>query len=139
MFKGIGNLASLLKSAQGIGGRFNELTEELKSRRATGASGGGMIEVDVNGLGHVLAVRIDPTLVENNEREMIQDLLVAAINDAGEKSRAMNLEAVKGLTGGLSIPGWDAALNQLQGMTGGAGSTDDEPADESNGGSASSA
>jgi DNA-binding YbaB/EbfC family protein len=139
VFKGIGNLASLLKSAQGIGGRFNELTEELKSRRATGASGGGMIEVDVNGLGHVLAVRIDPTLVENNEREMIQDLLVAAINDAGEKSRAMNLEAVKGLTGGLSIPGWDAALNQLQGMTGGAGSTDDEPADESNGGSASSA
>ena len=67
MFKGLGNLANigaLMKQAQEMGGKMQALQEELKTKRATGAAGGGLVEVEVNGLGEVLAVRIDPSLVE---------------------------------------------------------------------------
>ena len=63
MFKGLGNLAnlgSLVKQAQEMGSKMQAIGEELKTRRATGTAGGGLIEVDVNGLAEVLAVRIDP-------------------------------------------------------------------------------
>ena len=64
------------------------LGEELKTKRATGSAGGGLVEVEVNGLGEVLAVRIDPTLVEKQDREMIEDLLPAAFNAAAAKGEA---------------------------------------------------
>ena len=62
MFKGIANLAGLIKQAQQIGGQMGQLTEEMKKRRVEGAAGGGMVEVELNGLMEVLACRIDPEL-----------------------------------------------------------------------------
>ena len=85
VFKGLGNLANfgaLMKQAQEMGGRMQALQEELKTKKATGSAGGGLVEVDVNGLSEVLAVRIDSSLVEKGEREMIEDLLPAAFNAA---------------------------------------------------------
>ncbi len=112
MFKGLGNLASLMKNANEITGKIGGVSEELKKRRATGTAGGGMVTVEVNGLGQVLNVSIEPSLVDNNDREMIQDLLPAAINQATAKSKQMHVDAMKELTGGFSLPGLDQALGQ---------------------------
>ena len=80
MFKGIANLASMIKNARQIGGKMREATEALKSQRAKGTAGGGMVEIEVNGLQEVLACRIDPNLLEQNDRELLEDLVTAAAN-----------------------------------------------------------
>jgi nucleoid-associated protein EbfC len=118
MFKGLGNLANigaLMKQAQEMGGKMQALNEELKTKRATGAAGGGLVEVDVNGLSEVLAVRIDPTLVEKGDREMIEDLLPAAFNAAQQKAKQLSAEAMESLAGGMQVPGLQEALAQLTG------------------------
>ena len=82
------------------------LDEELKSKRATGAAGGGLVEVEVNGLGEVLAVRIDPSLVEKQDREMIEDLLPAAFNAAAQEGRSScTPKRMQSITGGMQLPG----------------------------------
>src|SRR5437868_13460110 len=116
VFKGLGNLANigaLVKQAQEMGGKMQAIQDELKTKKATGAAGGGLVEVDVNGLSDVLAVRIDPSLVEKGEREMIEDLLPAAFNAAQAKAKQMHAEALQGLTGGLPIGGVADILSQL--------------------------
>jgi len=108
LFKGLGNLANLgalLKQAQEMGGKMEALTEELKTKRATGSAGGGLVEVDVNGLAEVLAVRIDPSLVEKGDREMIEDLLPAAFNAAHAKAKELHAEAIQSIAGGMNVPG----------------------------------
>jgi DNA-binding YbaB/EbfC family protein len=118
VFKSLGNLANLpglLKQAQEVSGKMQALQQELRSKRATGAAGGGLVEVEVNGLAEVLAVRIDPSLVEKGEREMIEDLLPAAFNAAQQKAKQLHAEAMQSLTGG--IPGFQDALSQLMGDT----------------------
>src|SRR5262245_2132919 len=91
------------------------LQEDLKTKRATGAAGGGLVEVEVNGLGETLAVRIDPSLIEKADREMIEDLLPAAFNAAQQKAKALHAEAMQSLTGGIPLPGLQDALSQLTG------------------------
>jgi nucleoid-associated protein EbfC len=118
VFKSLGNLANLpglMKQAQEMSGRMQALQQELRAKRATGAAGGGLVEVEVNGLAEVLAVRIDPSLVEKGEREMIEDLLPAAFNAAQQKAKQLHAEAMQSLTGG--IPGFQDALSQLTGDT----------------------
>ena len=124
MFKGLGNLANfgaLVKQAQEMGGRMQALQEELKTKKATGSSGGGLVEVDVNGLAEVLAVRIDPSLVAKGEREMIEDLLPAAFNAAQTKAKQMHAEAIQALAGGFPIGGFADILSQLPGSNPDAG------------------
>ena len=119
MLKGlgnIGNLMSLMGKAGEITGKMGEVSEQLKNKRVTGSAGGGMVEVEANGLGQVLKVSIDPGLVEKQETEMIENLLPAAINDAVARSKQLHMESMQELTGG--IPGLEDAMSQL---TGGAG------------------
>jgi DNA-binding YbaB/EbfC family protein len=116
VFKSLGNLANLpalMKQAQEMGEKMQSLQQELRNKRATGSAGGGLVEVDVNGLAEVLAVRIDPSLVEKGEREMIEDLLPSAFNAAQQKAKQLHAEAIQSLTGG--IPGFQEALSQLTG------------------------
>jgi DNA-binding YbaB/EbfC family protein len=118
VFKGLGNLANigaLLKQAQEMGGRMQAIQQELREKRATGSAGGGLVEVDVNGLAEVLAVRIDPALVAKGDREMIEDLLPSAFNAAQKKAKELHEEAIKSLTGGLPISGLQDALSQFAG------------------------
>lgn len=118
MLKGLSNLAnlgSIMKQAQEMGGRMQAMQEELRTKRATGTAGGGLVEVDVNGLAEVLAVRIDPTLIAKQDREMIEDLLPAAFNAAQQKARQMHAEAMQAIAGGLPLDGFQDALSQLTG------------------------
>lgn len=115
MFKGLANLGSLLKQAQQMGGRMQELNERMKTQRATGSSGGGMVEVEVNGLAEVLRCRIDEGLIAGGDRELIEDLVVTAVNQAMTKTKQMHAEAMQSLTGGMSLPGLDEAMQQFLG------------------------
>lgn len=115
MFKGLGNLASMMRQAQQIGGKMQAINDELKTKRVTAATGAGLVEVEANGLGEVLRVKIDPSLVEKGEREMIEDLLPAAINQAVSKAKQLHVDAMKSMTGDMNIPGLDSALAQFTG------------------------
>lgn len=117
MFKGLGDFASMLKNAQQIGGRLKEMGEELKNLRAVGSAGGGMVELDVNGVGEVLACRIDPKLVEQRDGELLEDLVAAAVNDANQKAKQLQADAMKSATGGMELPGLEEALAKLTGGT----------------------
>ena len=117
MFKGFANIAnigSIIKQAQEMGGRLKAVNDELKTKRAVGSAGGGMVEVEVTGLGEVVAVRIDPGLAARDDREMLEDLLVAAFNSAHQKSKELHAEAIKSITGGMEIPGLNAAMTGLE-------------------------
>jgi len=71
--------------------------------------------VEVNGVGEVLKCRIDPSLLQDSDRELLEDLLPAAVNDALAKSRQLHAEAMKSLAGGMNLPGLDSALAELTG------------------------
>jgi DNA-binding YbaB/EbfC family protein len=108
MLKGLGQLAqlpALLKQAQEMGGKLEQMQAELKAKRVTGSAGGGLVEVDCNGLGEAIAVRLDPALVERRDRELLEDLLPAAINAARQKSKELHAEMMQQLTGGMALPG----------------------------------
>ena len=120
MFKGLGNLASLMKQAKQMGSRMEEVNQQLKEQRATGSAGADLVKVEMNGLGEVLQVKIDPSLVESGDREMIEDLLPAAINQANAKAKQLHMEAMRGLTDGMDLPGLDEAMSQITGKPPGA-------------------
>lgn len=116
MFKGLGGLAnigSVIKQAQQMSGRLKTINDELRMKRATGSAGGGLVEVEVNGLGEVLTVRIDETLIEKQDQEMIEDLLPTACNAAQKKAKELHAEAMQSMTSELNLPGLSEALNQL--------------------------
>ena len=113
MFKGLAGIGSLLKQAQEMGGRMQEIKDELKTRRATGSAGGEMVTVEVNGLNEVLGCRIDQQLIDGGDRELLEDLVASAANQALAKAKEMHAEAMRSLTGGMQIPGLDEAMEKL--------------------------
>jgi DNA-binding YbaB/EbfC family protein len=117
VLKGLGNLANLLKNAHQIGEHVESAKEKLRHERVTGNAGGGMVTVEMNGLGEVLQLKIDPTLVERNETEMIEDLVPAAVNEARVKAQLKHAETLRSVTTGLElpIPGIEKALETLAG------------------------
>ncbi len=115
MFKGLSGIGSLLKQAQEMGGRMQAVNQELKSRRATGSAGGEMVTVEVNGLNEVLGCRIDQQLIDGGDRELIEDLVASAVNQALIKAKELHAEAMQSLTGGMELPGLDEAMKKLMG------------------------
>jgi DNA-binding YbaB/EbfC family protein len=118
MFKGLSAFGSLLKQAQQMGQRMQELNEELRKRRVTGTAGGEMVEVEANGLLEILQCRIQPQLMTPADRELLEDLITAATNQALAKARQLSTEALKELGGGLEVPGLDEAMRKLMGDQG---------------------
>ena len=104
-----------MKTAQQMGGKMKGIQEGLKAARASGSAGGGMVEIEVNGLGDVLRAKIDPSLFDSGDREMLEDLLPAAINQAQGKAKQLHQEAMQSITDGLNLPGLGEALSQLTG------------------------
>lgn len=117
MFKGIANLGALLKQAQQIGGQMGQVTEEMRKLHVSGSAGGGMVEIEINGLMEVLRCRIDPKLFEQNDRELLEDMVVAAVNQAIAKGKQTHAETLRELTGGLPLPDmFQDALAKFTGM-----------------------
>ncbi len=127
MFKGLSNLGALLKQAQQLGGQMGQITEEMKRRRVVGSAGGGMVEIEVNGLMEVLRCHIDPQLAAQKDMEMLEDLVVAAVNQAVAKGKQMHADMVRDFTGGLPLPGIAEALERF---TGGSSPDETNPPDK---------
>ncbi len=113
MFKGLGNLASLMKQAKEIQSRVGAMQEQLAEVKVEGIAGGGMVKVEANGHQKVLSISIDESLLADNDRELLEDLVLAATNQALDKARQAAAEHMKGLTGDVELPGLDEALGQF--------------------------
>ncbi|HXG79685.1 MAG TPA: YbaB/EbfC family nucleoid-associated protein [Methyloceanibacter sp.] len=98
------NLAEMMKQAQALQSRMADLQAELDRTQIEGRSGGGMVVVTLTGKGEMAGVKIDPSLLKPGEREILEDLIVAAHNDARIKVEEAMKEKMKGLTGGLPLP-----------------------------------
>jgi DNA-binding YbaB/EbfC family protein len=99
------NLGQMLKQAQAMQARMAELQAQLEQVEMTGAAGGGMVSVTVNGKGEARQVKIDASLADADEIEVLEDLIVAAFNDAKAKVEAHVSQEMSKLTGGLNLPG----------------------------------
>jgi len=102
MVKGIGNM---MKQIQKMQQEMEKIQEELANKTVEGTAGGGMVKVIANGKQEILEIKIDPEVVNKDDVEMLQDLIVAAVNQAREKAQEMANEEMSRLTGGLKIPG----------------------------------
>jgi DNA-binding YbaB/EbfC family protein len=99
------NLGNMMKQAQQLQSKMLEMQEELGNKTVTAQVGGGMVEVVANGRQEVLSLRLDPEVVNPDDTDMLQDLILAAVNDALNRSREMVSDEMAKLTGGMKIPG----------------------------------
>jgi DNA-binding YbaB/EbfC family protein len=98
------NLGQLMKQAQQMQGKMAEMQAALEAAEVTGGAGGGMVEVTMNGKGSLRRLKIDPSLVNPGEVEVLEDLILAAVNDAKGKVEAFMAEEMAKVTGGLELP-----------------------------------
>lgn len=103
--KGMPNMGQIMKQAQKFQTKMAKLQEELSERTVEASAGGGMVTVVANGGQDVLSISIDPEVVDPDDVEMLQDLIMAAVNDALNKAKAMMNEEMGQLTKGMNIPG----------------------------------
>lgn len=102
MAKGMGEL---MKQMQAMQARMEQMQEELAEKKIEASSGGGMVKVVANGKQEILEIKIDPEVVDPGDVEMLEELILAAVNQAKEKASELQMEGLSGLTGGLKIPG----------------------------------
>ncbi len=100
--KGMGNM---MKQAQKLQSQMMKLQEELADRAVESSSGGGMVTVVANGRQQIVSIQIENEVVDPDDVEMLQDLVLAAVNDALAKAQEMVSSEMGKLTGGLNIPG----------------------------------
>jgi DNA-binding YbaB/EbfC family protein len=98
------NLAQMMKQAQEMQAKMAQMQEQLGAMEVTGSAGGGMVQVTMSGKGDVRRVKIDNTLALANEKDVLEDLLVAAFNDGRGKAEALMAQKMQELTGGLQLP-----------------------------------
>jgi len=103
---GMGNMNKLLKQAQKLQAEMARVQEEMAATTVEATAGGGAVTVTVNGRPEVVAVKIDPAAVDPEDLEMLQDLIVAATNEALRKAQEMVAQAMARFTGGLGLPGF---------------------------------
>jgi DNA-binding YbaB/EbfC family protein len=105
IMKGIPNMGQLMKQAQQFQSKMAKMQEELGGRTVEASAGGGMVTVVANGKQEIVSIQIEGEVVDPDDIEMLQDLILAAVNDALSKSRDMVNEEMGKLTKGMNIPG----------------------------------
>ena len=98
------NLGNMMKQAQQMQAKMAELQAALDQAEVTGQSGGGMVTIVTSAKGDPRKVKIDPTLINPSEAEVLEDLIVAAMNDARRKAETAMQEKMSALTGGMQLP-----------------------------------
>jgi DNA-binding YbaB/EbfC family protein len=98
-------MGNLLKQAQEMQARMAKIQEELGQKTVQGSAGGGMVQVTVNGQFNLTALKIEASVINADEKEMLEDLILAAVNDGMRKARDLVSTEMGKLTGGLKIPG----------------------------------
>lgn len=102
MSKGLGDM---MQQAQKLQAKMMELQDEMAGKTVEATAGGGMVTVVVNGKQEILSLSIDPDVVDRQEIEMLQDLIIAAVNEGVRRAQQLLAEEMKKLTGGMAIPG----------------------------------
>ena len=98
------DFTKILEQAQQMQGRLEKVQEELANMTVSGSAGGGMVSVDADGKGQITKVRVDPSIVNASDVEMLEDLLLVALRDAQQKSAELAKQEMSKLTGGLGLP-----------------------------------
>jgi hypothetical protein len=98
------NLGQMMKQAQEMQSRMAEMQARMDQAEVTGAAGGGMIQVTLNGKGEMRRIKIDKSLVDPEDVEVLEDLILAACNDARGKVEQMTSDEMQKITGGLKLP-----------------------------------
>jgi DNA-binding YbaB/EbfC family protein len=98
------NLGQMMKQAQQMQTRMAELQARLGEMEVDGQSGGGLVRATLSGKGELRRLKVDPSLAKPEETEVLEDLVVAAVNDARQRVDAMVAEEMSKLTGGLQLP-----------------------------------
>lgn len=105
MSKGFGPLGNIMKQAQELQERLTRVQEEAAGKTVEASAGGGMVTVVINGRLQVVELRIEPKVMTSGDTEMLQDLVIAAVNQGIRAAQDMMAEEMKKVTGGLQIPG----------------------------------
>jgi len=100
-----GGLGNMMKQIQKMQAKMEEIQAQLAETEVEGTAGGGMVKAIVNGKQELLEIKIDKEVVNPDEIEMLQDLIIAAVNQARQKAQELQSEQMSALTGGLNIPG----------------------------------
>ncbi len=100
-----GNMNKMMKQVQEMQNKMKQLQEELEAREFEGSAGGGVVKAVVNGKNEVLSISIDPETVDPEDVEMLQDLVLAAVNEALNNAQTTVADEMGSLTGGLKVPG----------------------------------
>jgi len=98
------NLGQMMKQAQEMQSKINEMQNKLAEMEVIGSSGAGMIEVTLSGKSNVRKIKIDPNVINPNDPEVLEDLIVAAFNDAKSKVEAKVSDKMAEMTGGIQLP-----------------------------------
>ena len=98
------NIGNMMKQAQQFQKKMAEVQEKLNSIEVEGVSGGGLVKVTATAKGEIKRIQLDDSIIKIEEKEITEDLIVAAINDAKQKGEIATQEEMKNLTGGLPIP-----------------------------------
>lgn len=98
------DMFKILQQAQQMQGRLAQMHEELQQKSVTGIAGGGMVTAEADGRGHVRRIKIDPGLLSQPDVEMIEDLILVAVNDAQKKATDLAQQEMSKLTGGMELP-----------------------------------
>ncbi len=101
----LANMGNILKQAQAMQAQMAKVQEQASVKTVTGTAGGGSVTVTANGAMQLLGIVIDPEVVKSGDVEMVQDLVLAASNDALQKAREMMANEMKAVTGGMNVPG----------------------------------
>ena len=96
---------NILRQAQQMQRRLNEVQEALENESVEASSGGGVVTATVNGKQKLLSIRIDPAAVDPDDVSMLEDLVLAAVNEAMDKAQELASQRIGAITGGLNIPG----------------------------------
>jgi DNA-binding YbaB/EbfC family protein len=105
MFGNMGNMGNMMKKMQKLQADMAKLQEELKARELEATAGGGAVKVVINGEKQVLSIKLDPSAVDPQDVEMLEDMILAAVNEALKKVDDMMAQEMGKLTGGLKLPG----------------------------------
>ncbi|MDR0521006.1 MAG: YbaB/EbfC family nucleoid-associated protein [Planctomycetaceae bacterium] len=106
-------IGSLMKRAGEFGSKFRDINEKLKEMRIEGSAGGGLVKICTNGLQEAVSCKIDPVLLQQPDAELLEELILTAVNDAAEKSREQQTETMKSLASDIDIGDLSSVIGKI--------------------------
>ena len=98
------DMMKILQQAQEMQGRFQQIQDDLQQRTVSAAAGGGMVTVEADGKGQIRKIKIDPSVVDASDVEMLEDLVLVAVSEAQKKAAELAQSELGKLTGGMGLP-----------------------------------